>query len=571
MLMAMHGKSKSELYNLYSTKYSFSLDGNKNRIEEKEKIFTFEGIEFYFEGNSIRNSEKLILNILIPTFNFEIEKNYDYLVSIETYLLRLFYEPIRNVSESYINNAKSIKEKAQFFSQFSNENILKRNGLSYDDYFKAFIFKIDFRVPLLNAVSVNGKSSVKAIKEIIHLIGENIKNINMEELDKVIETYKNQLIIRKYLKDNDYQVFIANGSILPRENGTNIKKEDAIPFISPKELEIIIPLENGKVIMGMGIKKGITIITGGGYSGKSTLLDSIELGIYNHVLGDGREYVITSIDSLKTNSEDGRIVQSVNIKPFFKYVSGCSDLNCFSTLHASGSISQASNIIEAINGGINLLLIDEDKSATNFMIRDKTMRMLIKDEPIIPFTDRLQELKEKGVSIIIVIGGSSEYLKYADNVIMMDKYEAFDITEDVKKISFEKDKKIDNCSWETKKILINKKTNNEFLYFRDIFVENERMIIMDDYRLDTRNSTTILNEYQLNTIAKNLEKIFTIKETNNIDLISLINQKFDNNISKYENFIFDGEFKYFEEIRKIDIYNAINRTREIVLKRGEKN
>lgn len=571
MLMAMHGKSKSELYNLYSTKYSFSLDGNKNRIEEKEKIFTFEGIEFYFEGNSIRNSEKLILNILIPTFNFEIEKNYDYLVSIETYLLRLFYEPIRNVSESYINNAKSIKEKAQFFSQFSNENILKRNGLSYDDYFKAFIFKIDFRVPLLNAVSVNGKSSVKAIKEIIHLIGENIKNINMEELDKVIETYKNQLIIRKYLKDNDYQVFIANGSILPRENGTNIKKEDAIPFISPKELEIIIPLENGKVIMGMGIKKGITIITGGGYSGKSTLLDSIELGIYNHVLGDGREYVITSIDSLKTNSEDGRIVQSVNIKPFFKYVSGCSDLNCFSTLHASGSISQASNIIEAINGGINLLLIDEDKSATNFMIRDKTMRMLIKDEPIIPFTDRLQELKEKGVSIIIVIGGSSEYLKYADNVIMMDKYEAFDITEDVKKISFEKDKKIDNCSWEIKKLLINKKTNNEFLYFRDIFVENERMIIMDDYRLDTRNSTTILNEYQLNTIAKNLEKIFTIKETNNIDLISLINQKFDNNISKYENFIFDGEFKYFEEIRKIDIYNAINRTRGIVLKRGEKN
>lgn len=567
--MAMHGKSKSELYNLYSTKYSFSHDGNKRRIEEKEKIFTFEGIEFYFEGNSIRNSEKLILNILIPAFNFEIEKNYDYLVSIETYLLRLFYEPIRKVSESYINNAKSIKEKAQFFSQFANENVLKRNGLSYDDYFKAFILKIDFRVPLLNAISVNGKSAVKAIKEIVHLIGEIIKNINKEELVKFIETYKNQLIIRKFLKDNDYQVFIANGSILPRQNGSNIKKEDAIPFSSPKELEITIPLENENKIKGMAIRKGITIITGGGYSGKSTLLDSIELGIYNHIPGDGREYVITNIDSLKTNSEDGRIVQSVNIKPFFKYVSGCSDLSVFSTLHASGSISQASNIIEAINGGINLLLIDEDKSATNFMIRDKTMRMLIKDEPIIPFTDCLVELKEKGVSIIIVIGGSSEYLKYADNVIMMDKYKAFDITEDVKKISFEKDEKIDNCSWNVEKVLINKVTEKEFLYFKDIFVENERMIIMDDYSLDTRNLTTILNRYQLNTIAKVLEKIFTIKESKKDDLVSLINQNFDNNISKYENFIFQDEFRYFEEIRKIDIYNAINRTRGIVLKRGE--
>lgn len=218
---------------------------------------------------------------------------------------------------------------------------------------------------------------------------------------------------------------------------------------------------------------------------------------------------------------------------------------------------------------LTYLLIDEDKSATNFMIRDKTMRMLIKDEPIIPFTDRLVELKEKGVSIIIVIGGSSEYLKYADIVIMMDKYKAFDITEDVKKISFEKDGKIDNCSWNVKKVLINKVTEKEFLYFKDIFVENERMIIMDDYSLDTRNLTTILNRYQLNTIAKVLEKIFTIKESKKDDLVSLINQNFDNNISKYENFIFQDEFRYFEEIRKIDIYNAINRTRGIVLKRGE--
>lgn len=566
----MHGKSKSELYNLYSTKFSFSHDGTKTRIEEKEKIFTFEGIEFYFDGNGVRNSEKLILNVLIPGFNFEAEKNYDYLVSIETYLLRLFYKPINLLSESYINNAKSIKEKSQFFSQCANENILKRNGLSYEEYFNAFILKIDFRVPLLNAISVNGKSAIKAIKELIHLINKLVKNIDKEEVNKYIETYKNQLLIRKYLNNTNSQAFIANGSVLPRENGTSLKKINAVEFISPKSLEVTIPLDDGKSITGMLIKNGIIIITGGGYSGKSTLLDAIELGIYNHIHGDGREYVITNINSLKTNSEDGRIVHSVNINPFFKYVSGCDDLSDFSTLHASGSISQASNIIEAINSNVNLLLIDEDKSATNFMIRDKTMRMLIKDEPIIPFTDRLNELKEKGISIIIVIGGSSEYLKYADNVIMMDKYQAFDITKDVKSISFCEDVKIPNCFWETKKKLLNKETDKEFLYFKNVSIENERMIIMDDYSLDTSNLTAILNEYQLNTVAKVLEKIFTIKNIENSELNSLINQNYDNNIGKYENLIFQDEFKYFEEIRKIDIYSAINRTRGIVLKKGEK-
>ena len=150
-------------------------------------------------------------------------------------------------------------------------------------------------------------------------------------------------------------------------------------------------------------------------------MDAIATGVYNHVPGDGREYVITDSDALKIYAEDGRPVHSLDLSPFFRHLPNETDVKNFSTPHASGSVSQAANIIEAVCGGAKLLLIDEDKSATNFMIRDSNMRFVVKNEPIIPFTDRVRELyREKQISTILVIGGSSEYLAYADQVILLD-------------------------------------------------------------------------------------------------------------------------------------------------------
>ena len=161
--------------------------------------------------------------------------------------------------------------------------------------------------------------------------------------------------------------------ILPRENGTDEPMKNAIPFISPPELSVTISFSDGSELSGMAIRKGVTVITGGGYSGKSTMLDAIEMGIYCHIPGDGREYVITDESALKIDAEDGRPVSGLDISPFFRFLPGNADASCFSTPHASGSVSQAANIVEAVYSGSKLLLIDEDKSATNFMIRDRNM------------------------------------------------------------------------------------------------------------------------------------------------------------------------------------------------------
>jgi len=202
---------------------------------------------------------------------------------------------------------------------------------------------------------------------------------------------------------------------------------DAIPFQSTKEDEVEII-----GIKGMAFKKGVTVITGGGYSGKSTLLDAISAGVYNHISGDGREFVITDESAMKISAEDGRSIRHVNLSPFIKWIPGGNPSD-FSTEHASGSTSQAANIMEAINWGCKTLMIDEDKSATNFMIQDPVMKALIDKEPITPFVERVQELyKERGVSTILVIGGSSEYLSVSDRIYMMKDYQIHQVTDEAK-------------------------------------------------------------------------------------------------------------------------------------------
>jgi predicted ABC-class ATPase len=206
----------------------------------------------------------------------------------------------------------------------------------------------------------------------------------------------------------------------------------ALAFESPETLTRTATLPNAGNISGMAIPEGITLIVGGGFHGKSTLLHALERGIYNHIPGDGRERVASRPTAVKVRAEDARAISNVNISPFIDNLPFGRDTVSFSTENASGSTSQAANIIEALECGAEVLLIDEDTSATNFMIRDERMQALVaKDkEPITPLIHRVRELYEKhGVSSVIVMGGSGDYFDIADTVIMMDSYEPKDVTE----------------------------------------------------------------------------------------------------------------------------------------------
>ena len=263
------------------------------------------------------------------------------------------------------------------------------------------------------------------------------RKINQNKLKEAIELCEDQQYIRKMLPELGLCAFIANGSVLPRQSGISDRPmENAVPFRSPSSLEISLELPHRGRISGMGIPKGVTLFVGGGYHGKSTVLQALQNAVYNHISGDGRELVIADASAWKLRSEDGRSISGVDISPFIRQLPGRKDTRHFSTEDASGSTSQAANLMESIESGSSLILIDEDTSATNFMIRDKLMQQVVapEEEPIIPFIERVRSLYEDfGISSIIVAGSSGSYFHVADHIIQMKEYTPLDITEKAKK------------------------------------------------------------------------------------------------------------------------------------------
>lgn len=259
-----------------------------------------------------------------------------------------------------------------------------------------------------------------------------------KKVESTIFLAEDQEEIRRILKREKLVAFVANGAILPRKSGvSDLPLSESVPFTSPETMERTLTLPHHGEISGMAIPEGITLIVGGGYHGKSTLLEAIQTGVYNHISGDGREFVITDHTALKLRAEDGRSIRNVDISLFINDLPNKKDTRSFSTEDASGSTSQAAGVIEGIEADTRLFLIDEDTSATNFMVRDEFMQQVISrdKEPITPFLERAQDLYNKaGISTILVAGSSGAFFYIADHILMMDCYRPVDITKKVKEL-----------------------------------------------------------------------------------------------------------------------------------------
>jgi predicted ABC-class ATPase len=260
------------------------------------------------------------------------------------------------------------------------------------------------------------------------------------EVKRFVDAYEDQEWLRGQLREKQLIAFIPEGAILPRENGISARPlaMGAVPFWPPQDLSVTFQLPHKGSLTGMGLPQGVTLIVGGGFHGKSTLLRALELGIYSHIPGDGREYVVTDPRAVKIRAEDGRNVEKVNISPFIRTLPLMKDTTRFSTENASGSTSQAANIMEALEMGARVLLLDEDTSATNFMIRDRRMQELIPKahEPITPFVDKVRPLyQDYGVSTVLVMGGSGDYFEAADQVIWMNNYRPALVTSQAREIA----------------------------------------------------------------------------------------------------------------------------------------
>ncbi|EIO4095430.1 TPA: ABC-ATPase domain-containing protein [Vibrio parahaemolyticus] len=264
------------------------------------------------------------------------------------------------------------------------------------------------------------------------------RELDREAMVKHCQVVEDQSALREQLEAHNLVAFVANGSVLPRIAGNcDLPMKEAVEFTAPESLQVTLHAPNKGYVTGLGIPKGITLIVGGGFHGKSTLLNAIERSIYDHIPGDGREYIVTDQKAMKIRAEDGRCVHHLNLSNYINHLPMGKDTADFSTQDASGSTSQAAWLQESIEAGATSLLIDEDTSATNFMIRDERMQALVAkgDEPITPLVDRIGQLRDElDISTIIVMGGSGDYLDVANTVIQMHDYQAVDVTEKAKQV-----------------------------------------------------------------------------------------------------------------------------------------
>ena len=291
--------------------------------------------------------------------------------------------------------------------------------------------------------SIAGRQAAEMLcEDIPDIVDKALKyrQLDATAIEHHVETVEDADCLRQNLVGRGLVAFIPDGAILPRRTGVDDQplSVEAVAFQSPETLRVEFTCPNRGLITGIGIPVGITLIVGGGYHGKSTLLRAIELGVYNHISNDGRELVVTNPAAVKIRAEDGRSIASVDISPFINQLPQGRSTSQFSTTNASGSTSQAANIMEALEAGAKLLLVDEDTAASNFMIRDRRMQQLIakEKEPITPFIDKVRQLyTDYAVSTILVMGGSGDYFDVADTVIAMENFQPQDVTEKAKAIA----------------------------------------------------------------------------------------------------------------------------------------
>ena len=397
--------------------------------------YQFQGYVFsidHVQGDPFASPSKVSVQVKGSTAGFpeELYKGRHQRAALQDEMTRQFYRAI----QKYVFRAKGSGKSGLISVSKCGQEVLERTACEINP--KNGDVKLRFEVGFpANGRTINAREMEKIVYEFLPECVEQslfYKNCDKKRVRSIIDLAEDQQYIRDELEKNDLIAFVANGAILPRESGVSDKPmKGAVRFQSPKEMEVTMKLPHKGEISGMGIRRGITLIVGGGYHGKSTLLKALELGVYNHIQGDGREYVITKDDAMKIRAEDGRSIKKTDISMFINDLPNGKDTRGFYTEDASGSTSQAANVIESMEAGASVMLIDEDTSATNFMIRDELMQRVIhRDmEPITPFIDRILELYQiYGISTVIVAGSSGAYFHIADTIIQMDRYEPKEIT-----------------------------------------------------------------------------------------------------------------------------------------------
>ena len=493
-------------------------------------------------------------------------------IPLSDFILRRFEKLCKKISRHTGSGKSGI-----FYSDSTGPEILERSAVFFDQN----TLELRFRYGLPAEGSRTDPQSFKEALE--HAFPKIIKEVltwdayDEKEVRDHIHLYEDQEALRNLLKANHWIAFIPDGAILPRESSFSTRPlKNAIPFQAPDSLRVTVKLPHKKELSGMPLKEGVTVITGGGFHGKTTLLNAVKMGIYNHIPGDGREYCVSLKNTFKINSEDGRITEGVDISAYIVNLPFHKNSSHFSSLQSSGSTSQAASVVESVRMGAQCLLFDEDTSATNFIACDEFMKNLIgeKDKTIIPYFETARDLhRSLGVSTVIVIGSLSPILSAADLVLKISEYRVQNLTPEVAKhlethpaltlsqnpVSqppFRKSRLIDQESFRIKKRVTPFKT--KICGHKEIQIATLSLDLYDNEQLsDSGQMKSLLSALLL------FEELIFKKRFSLEDAVRKLFQQIE--ARGIEALCF--EKSGFTEIRPLDLAHALNRCRLLKIKK----
>lgn len=498
------------------------------------------------------------------------------ITAIASYILREFYVNVR-IKNDELQQSDQNKQKGYFCVYHTGQRVIPNNMVEISE--DSVRIKIEIKLPI-SATAVNGsllamsakvaakqlgkrkkdvissKSlGILLIKNLPELVGSFIEGCSESDLLRAVMLYRNQEYIRRFLRARGFVAFIGNGSVLPRKGGSDFKNpRGAKAFMSPKAFELEIKLPDDSFVRGMGIREGITVILGDAYQGKSTLLSAIYEGIYDHIEGDGREYVITRESALNISAESGRGVQKTDISFYLKDVpeSICDAVN-FTTICASGSTSQAAAVTEAVESGCELMLFDEDNCANNFMYKEKRLREIFGKSSTVPFIDNARSFYSKlGISSIFAVGASAEYLDIADCAVVIRDHEVYEFS-DYERVDYgertikPKSRIVDWASVRRPEVI------------NSISILDSQTLKLGHETIDVGNIIPNVSDGQMNFIASVLKKLITFDATSGKSLraaVEICYAGIGRNGGVPEAM---ASLDYFEYVRKYDIEQILYR------------
>lgn len=531
----------------------------------------------YVQGDPFASPSRIRIVVTpeVAAIPSELRKSRTRRVAAADYLLRAFAEMAHEHS-SKLGSGKS----GLLYADRPGQEVLERSGCDISPEGEVTL-RFYVGIPAKGR-RIKGHAAAQVLTETVpEMVTESFARLALPEFPQHIRVVEDQEALRHQLDAAGLIAFVANGAILPRSAGDDprpMKGGKVVPFSSPEAREVELTAPNAGPLRGLGITRGITLICGGGYHGKSTLLSAIASGIYNHIPGDGREQVVTVPDALKIRAEDGRRVCGVDISPFIDNLPAARSTHDFTSDDASGSTSQAAAVVEALELGAEALLLDEDTCATNFMIRDRRMQQLVakEREPITPFLDRIRSIYEDlETSVVLVMGGSGDYFDVADTVLVMDAYQPRDATAEAQQIATDfptgrEREEAAPLSWPTPRIPLRAGFDPSRGRGDKVRARGMRSIEYGRYTIDISALEQLASASQTRTLADTLVYILRARLVDDArtlaELLDALEERFDEEGPLAVAPWGEGDRA---EVRSLEIGAAINRLRTLLVRQHE--